>query len=65
MDELTTRLEALFRRYGKPRAGLTAPDDETLDQFRAEVRLLIAEYGHAAVDAAIEAIPHDRSFALH
>jgi hypothetical protein len=65
MDDLTARIEALFRRYGtvEPRAGRL--DDAAVDQFRGKVRLLIGEYGAAAVNAAMDAIPHDRSFSVH
>jgi len=59
--ELQARLEVLFRRYAAgldPRARLPAPD-EIVEHFRAEIRTLVAEYGHEAVDAALDAIPRD------
>jgi hypothetical protein len=65
LDELTARIEALFRRYGAHDPRLAALDDETLDRFRVEVRLLIAEYGSGPVNTALDAMPYDRSFSLH
>jgi hypothetical protein len=69
MDDLPARLEALLRRYAAgldPLAQLPAPE-EIVEHFRAEIRALVAEYGHAAVDAALDAIPRDGwpSNALH
>ena len=69
MDELIARLEVLFRSYA---AGLDSrarllPLDEIVKRFRAEISALVAEYGHTAVDAALDAIPRDGwpSVALH
>jgi hypothetical protein len=60
MDELTAQIEALFLRYGLGEPGLRNLDDAAVDQFRAEVRLLIAEYGQEAVGATLDAITPDR-----
>jgi hypothetical protein len=58
MDELTARLESLLSRYaavldqGKGDRGGRA-----WEQFRNELKLLIAEYGPRAVDAALDKMP--------
>jgi hypothetical protein len=57
MDELTARLESLLGRH----AGTLDQDEgdrgQPWEQFRRELRLLIAQYGPAAVDAALNAMP--------
>jgi hypothetical protein len=65
LDELTVRIEALFRRHATIDPQADHWDDDAVDQFRAEVSLLITEYGSAAVNAAMDAIPFDRSFSVH
>jgi hypothetical protein len=69
MEELTAHLEMVFRHYGEayePGLGPTALD-EIMGRFRAEMELLIAEHGRAAVNAAIDAMSTDRwpSIVLH
>ena len=69
MDELTARLEALFRRYAVAydrRAGV-AVLGRFGPQFRKDMDLVIAEYGQAAVDVALDAMPNEAwpSIALH
>jgi hypothetical protein len=41
--------------------------EDIVDQFRHDMKLLIAEYGEAAVNAAMDALPDDPlpSFSLH
>jgi len=59
MDELTARLEALFRYYAAdhdPHESFAALG-RLVAEFRREVRLLIAEYGQTAVDKALEEMP--------
>jgi hypothetical protein len=55
MDDLTTRLEALLHRYA------AAIDEgkaaQVADQFRKELRMLIAEFGQPAIDAALGGLP--------
>jgi hypothetical protein len=65
MDDLIASIEALFRRYGTAEPRADRLDPATVEQFRAEVRLLITEYGAAAVNAVLDTIPQDRSFSLH
>jgi hypothetical protein len=61
MDDLTARLQALFRRYSaaielhRDRASI----DRLCEQFRQDLGELIAEYGHLAVDEAIDEIPSE------
>jgi hypothetical protein len=59
MSDLTVRLEALFRRYAANydphRSAATL--SRMVAQFRKDFRLLIAEYGQAAVDAALDELP--------
>jgi hypothetical protein len=53
MDELTARLEALLRVYAAAfdsPLGLTPLNDPMGRQFREEIRLLITNYGHAALN---------------
>jgi hypothetical protein len=57
MDELTGRLEALFRHYAAAFDRQQGDGVQLAGQFRTELRLLILQYGRAAVDAAIEGIP--------
>ena len=69
MSDLTADLEALVRRYAAacdllpPRATL----DRLGEAFRREMDLLVAEYGQAAVDKAVDALPAVRwpSVSLH
>jgi hypothetical protein len=52
MDDLAARLVVLFRRYAAgldERAQLLGLD-EIVQHFRADIRSLVAEYGHAAID---------------
>jgi hypothetical protein len=63
MDELTARLESLLSRY----AGAVGQDkgsDKPWEQFRKELQLLIAEYGAAAVAAALDRIPNGAGGAI-
>ena len=56
MDELTARLESLFRRYaaalGHHHHGDRAP---VAKQFLEEADFLIAQYGQPAIGAALDA----------
>jgi hypothetical protein len=69
MDELTARIEVLFLRYWaifESRERVPAVN-EIVDQFRADMKLLVAEYGEAAVNAAMDNIPNHAppSFVVH
>lgn len=57
MDELTGRLETLFRHYVAAFERRQGDGVQLADGFRTELRFLIAQYGRAAVDAAIDGIP--------
>ena len=69
MSDLTADFEALVRRYAAacdllpPRAAL----NRLGEAFRRQMDLLVAEYGQAAVDKAIDALPAVRwpSVSLH
>jgi hypothetical protein len=54
MDDITARLESLFRRYG---AAIDDPDVDGVrlgKQFYEEADLLIAQYGQAAIERALD-----------
>jgi hypothetical protein len=59
MADLLSRLEALLRGYAA--ASDEARDDggRLVGQVRRDLRLLVAEFGPIAVDAALDAIPDD------
>jgi hypothetical protein len=51
MDQLTTRLEALLHHYA---AAIDQGEGAQLaDQFRKDLRMLVAEFGQPAIDAAL------------
>jgi hypothetical protein len=53
MDDVSVRLEALLRRHA---AAIGHGRDETaqlVDEFRASLRALVAEFGQPAIDAAL------------
>jgi hypothetical protein len=52
MGELTARLEGILRRYAT-----TYKDPQLRRQFRADLELLIGEYGYEAVDSALDEVP--------
>jgi hypothetical protein len=65
VDDLTLRLESLFRRYAAA-AGQRQGDVPVAKQFLEEVDLLIAQYGQAAINAVLNAPGEARpSISLH
>jgi hypothetical protein len=67
MDDLSVRLEALLRRYA---AAINRGGDDTarlVDEFRASLGALVAEFGQLAIDAALTKIRDEASssVALH
>jgi hypothetical protein len=61
MDDVSFRLEALLRRYA---AAIDHGGDKTaqlLDEFRAGLRALVAEFGQPAIDAALNEIRNEAS----
>jgi hypothetical protein len=54
MDDLPTRLEALFRRYAAALDQGQGEGAQLADQFRKDLRVLVTEYGQPAVDAALD-----------
>jgi hypothetical protein len=67
MDELTARIEALLLRYWATFERRVATVDAIVERFHDDIKILIAEFGQAAVDAALDAIPNDPppSFSMH
>ena len=69
MDDLTAQLEALLLRHARahdPRSDHAA-FEQSMERFRKDMRRLIAEFGHAAVDAALDDMPDEAwpSVSLH
>jgi len=59
MDNLTARLEDALRRYA---AAIDQGQGEALaDEFRKSLRMLVAEYGQSAIDAALGGLPQAAS----
>jgi hypothetical protein len=58
MNELSARLEALLRLYASAFDG-EGETGRLGERFRKDLRLLIAEYGVTAVDAALDDTPDD------
>jgi hypothetical protein len=54
MDELTARLESLFRRYAAALDHHHGDHIQVSKQFFEEVDLLIAQYGQPAIEAALD-----------
>jgi hypothetical protein len=57
MDELTAKLESLLSRYGVALDQDKNDGGKLWQEFRSELRSLIAEHGPEAVDAALNEIP--------
>jgi hypothetical protein len=57
MDELTARLESLLGRYAATLDQDEGDRGHAWEEFRRELRLLIAEYGPEAIDAALNEMP--------
>jgi hypothetical protein len=56
MSDLSARLEALLRIYAAACLG-QLDDAKSAEQFRKGLKLLIADYGYEAVDAALDELP--------
>jgi hypothetical protein len=54
MDDLTARLESLFLRYGAAMDDRDADGVRLAKQFSEEADLLVAQYGQAAIDRALD-----------
>jgi hypothetical protein len=66
MDELTARLESLFRRYATAIGHHRGDHIQVARQFLEEADLLIAQYGQPAIDAALDATGVESpTFSLH
>ena len=54
MDDLTARLESLFRRCAAAMGQRHGDHVQVAKQFLEEVDLLIAQYGQPAIEAALD-----------
>jgi hypothetical protein len=57
MDDLTARIDALFRRYAADLDKGRFDGIQLAKQFRMNMDLLIAKYGQRAIDAALDEVP--------
>jgi hypothetical protein len=57
MDDLTARIDALFRRYATDLDKRKFDGVQLAKQFRMNMDLLIAKYGQPAIDAALDEVP--------
>jgi hypothetical protein len=61
MDDVSARLEALLRSYA-PAIDLGGDEiAQLVDEFRASLRALVAEFGQPAIDAALNKIRDEAS----
>ena len=69
MDDLTAQLEALLLRHARWLDARSDPGafEQSMERFRKDMRVLIAEFGQAAVDAALDDMPDEAwpSLSLH
>ena len=67
MDDLAAQLEALMVRHARAQRSDPSTFEQSMKQFRKDVRRLAAEFGQAAVDAALDDMPEEPwpSVALH
>jgi len=69
MDDLTAQLEALLFRHARwlDPGSDPASYEQSVEQFRKEMKVLIATFGQAAVDAALDEMPEESwpSVSLH
>jgi hypothetical protein len=67
MDDLTKRLETLLRRYAEAIDQGQGEAAQLADEFRKGLRLLVAEFGQPAIDAALDQLPRtgSPSISLH
>ena len=57
MDDLTVRIEAMFRRYAADLNQSQADGVQLAGKFRRDMDSLIAEYGTTVIEAALDKIP--------
>jgi hypothetical protein len=57
MDDLTARIDGLFRRYAADLDKRRFDGIQPAKQFRMNMDLLIAKYGQPAIDAALDEVP--------
>jgi hypothetical protein len=56
MDNLTARIDALFRRYAADLDKRRFDGVQVAKQFRLDIDCLIAKYGQPAIDAALDEV---------
>jgi hypothetical protein len=59
MDDLTAQLEAVLLRHARAHDPRIDPAvfEQSMKQLHKDMRVLVAEFGQAAVDAALNDIP--------
>jgi hypothetical protein len=57
MDDLTARIDAMFRRYAADLSQKHADSVQLAEQSRKDMDSLIAKYGKPAIDAALDELP--------
>jgi len=67
IDNLAAQLEALLVHHARAQRSDPAVFEQSIELFRKGVRRLVAEFGYAAVDAALDDMPDEPwpSVALH
>jgi hypothetical protein len=67
MDDLSARLESLFRRYAAALGQRQGDRGSVAKLLLEEMDLLIAQYGQPAIDAALDQLPGEGrpSVSLH
>jgi hypothetical protein len=61
MDDLTARLEALLCCYAAAIDQGQGEAAQLADEFRKGLRMLVAEFGQSAIDAALDELPNAAS----
>ena len=57
MDDLVAKIEAMFRRYAADLNQSQADGVHLGKKFRKDMDSLVAQYGNAAIDAALDELP--------
>jgi hypothetical protein len=61
MDNLTARLKSLLSRYAAALEHRRGEGIQLADQFRKDLRMLVAEFGQPAIDVALGDLPNASS----
>jgi hypothetical protein len=57
MDDLVAKIEAMVRRYAADLNRSQADGVQLAEKFRKEMDSLLAQYGKAVIDAALDELP--------